>query len=74
MRLMARLWSLWRVPSGKGCRGCRFFETDARTVEAQLPGMASLSSAHAAVRGGDGLCIAHGRLINGRRVCASYQR
>ena len=57
---------------GEGCQGCAHFLTDPALIEAALPGLAILSSAHASVRGQDGLCVLHDRLIDGRRRCASF--
>jgi hypothetical protein len=68
------IWAtLWRGGAGRdGCQGCAHFLTDPPALEAALPGLAILSSAHASVRGGDGLCLAHGRLTNGQRRCAAF--
>jgi hypothetical protein len=55
-----------------GCQGCRHFANDPAVIEAALPGLAILSSAHASVRGGDGLCAHHGRLVDGSMRCALF--
>jgi uncharacterized membrane protein YadS len=57
-----------------GCEPCARFCRDSQVMEDALPGMSSLSSAHASVRGGDGLCLAHKRLINGLRRCENFRR
>jgi hypothetical protein len=54
------------------CAPCTHFCTDARVIEQALGGLSVLSSAHAAVRGRDGLCLAHDRLTNGMRACERY--
>jgi hypothetical protein len=58
---------------GQGhCFGCAHFCDDAMRIEAELPGLSSLSSGHASVRGQDGFCERHERLINGQRRCPSF--
>jgi hypothetical protein len=41
-------------------------------LERTLPGLASLSSAYAAVRADDGLCSVHDRYVAGSSSCARY--
>ncbi len=55
-----------------GCVTCLHFCDDPARLEAELPGLAALSSAHASVRGRDGLCLQHHRMINGRRRCTAF--
>lgn len=57
---------------GRACRTCRHFEDSPAALEAALPGLASLSSAYAAVRADDGLCALHDRYLAGRSVCDRY--
>ncbi len=45
---------------------------DAQRLERALPGLASLSSAYAAVRSNDGLCRVHDRYVAGSSSCACY--
>jgi len=54
------------------CAPCRYFCTDPRAIERSMGGLAVLSSAHAAVRGRDGLCVVHDRLTNGMRACDRF--
>jgi hypothetical protein len=54
------------------CFACAHFCDDPVRVEAELPGLATLSSAHASVRARDGLCRLHDRVTNGRRRCAAF--
>jgi hypothetical protein len=42
-------------------------------LEAQLPGLRTLSSAFAAVRAGDGLCALHDRYLSGAYSCRDFQ-
>jgi hypothetical protein len=65
------LLTLW-PDAAPGCRGCAHFHTDPVLVEAAFPGLSSLSSAHASVRGGDGLCGRNGRMTNGRARCERF--
>ncbi len=73
MSLLGRIRDALLPRSGEGCASCLHFCTEAGWIEAHLPGLSSLSSAHASVRGEDGLCLSHNRLINGRRRCANYE-
>jgi hypothetical protein len=41
-------------------------------LESRLPGMAALSSAHAAVRADDGLCPVHDRYVASYYTCAAF--
>lgn len=54
------------------CTSCRHLLADAADLEARLPGLASLSSAFAAVRAADGLCTLHGRYVAGTGICPAY--
>ena len=54
------------------CFSCRHFCTGAARLERELPGLTALSSAAAAVRAEDGLCLRHDLIINGRRRCSAY--
>lgn len=54
------------------CRGCSQFCDDPTAVERALPGLAALSSAHASVRAGDGLCLLHDVVTNGVRGCPAF--
>jgi hypothetical protein len=57
-----------KVPS---CRECRHFQNDAAALEAALPGLKSLGSAHAAVRAHDGMCSFHGRYVAASSLCSA---
>jgi hypothetical protein len=54
------------------CAACRHFNDRAPDIEAQLPGLSSLSSAYAAVRSADGLCRTHDRYVAANSLCAAY--
>jgi hypothetical protein len=54
------------------CFSCARFCNDPQLIEAQVPGLATLSSAHGSVRAQDGLCIHYDVIINGRRRCDAY--
>ena len=58
--------------TGESCFSCTHFCDDPEQIEAQLPGLAILSSGHASVRAQDGLCQWHDRVINGRRRCEGF--
>jgi hypothetical protein len=55
------------------CARCRHFERAPERLEAELPGLASLSSAHAAVRADDGLCAVHDRYVASYASCDAFQ-
>jgi len=55
------------------CAPCAHFCTDPRVIERGMGGLSVMSSAHAAVRGRDGLCLVHDRLTNGMRACDSFR-
>jgi hypothetical protein len=55
------------------CGGCCRFDAAAGSLETQLPGLASLSSAHAAVRSDDGLCQVHQRYIASYYSCEAFE-
>jgi hypothetical protein len=54
------------------CLGCSHFMHEPQKLERALPGLASLSSAYAAVRADDGLCSVHDRYVAASSRCASY--
>ena len=54
------------------CGNCRAFCNAAAYLEQQLPGLHSLSSGYGAVRGDDGLCAVHGRLVSAQAHCARH--
>jgi hypothetical protein len=51
------------------CMGCRHFLYDAAALERALPGLRTLSSAYASVRGSDGLCGVHDRYVASTSRC-----
>jgi hypothetical protein len=54
------------------CLACRHFSFAPGEIESALPGLSSLSSAHAAVRLSDGICAVHDRYVAASRVCDSF--
>jgi hypothetical protein len=63
-----------RVPARQACGSCLHFRAAPADLEAQLPGLRSLSSAFAAVRAGDGLCALHDRYLSAAYSCADFVR
>jgi len=57
----------------KECRRCAYFRNDPAYLETVLPGLTSFGSAHASVRGDDGLCCRHGRYRNARSSCSAFR-
>ncbi len=54
------------------CADCRHFRGSAAEIEAALPALKTLSSAHAAIRAEDGLCRLHDRYLSARSRCFGY--
>lgn len=55
-----------------GCGGCAWFADEPAHLEAVLTGLCSMGSAYASVRGDDGLCTLHGRLVSARATCPRF--
>jgi hypothetical protein len=64
--------TLAAAPDARSCRTCRHFDNSARGIEAAMPGLATLSSAHAAVRSDDGLCRTRERYLAAASRCADH--
>ena len=58
--------------SGK-CATCAHFRNDPAYLEQEIPGLASMSSAHASVRADDGICALHDRYLSARSSCAQFK-
>jgi hypothetical protein len=54
------------------CARCLHFERDPRAIEAAVPGLSSMSSGFASVRGDDGLCLHHQRFVPADASCAFF--
>jgi hypothetical protein len=54
------------------CGHCRHFDGEAAAFERALPGIRALSSALAAVRGDDGRCRLHDRIVRPMAACAHF--
>lgn len=54
------------------CLTCKYFQHAPAHLEAALPGLSSLSSAYAAVRGDDGICAVHQRYVTASSVCQAF--
>jgi hypothetical protein len=55
------------------CAGCAFFDDRPARLEQCLPGIVPLSSAYAASRTGDGLCLSHDRLVAATASCRQFK-
>lgn len=65
------------MPGSRGtvaerCAHCVHFQSDPRVIESAVPGLATLSSGFASVRGDDGLCSHHGRHVPASAVCSAF--
>ncbi len=56
------------------CGSCRYFCQEPHEIESQMPGIRSLGSAHASVRGSDGICRRHDRYLGAESYCPDYQQ
>jgi len=54
------------------CAACAYFRDDPAYVEATIPGLASMSSGHASVRSGDGICVRLDRYLSGDAHCGHF--
>ena len=54
------------------CATCAYFSVEPLQFEAQLHGLKALGSGFASVRGDDGLCTRHQRLLRATSFCADY--
>ena len=55
------------------CASCHHFRNEPAQVEAGLPGLRALGSAHGSVRGSDGLCEHHQRYVRASSYCEAHQ-
>jgi hypothetical protein len=62
------------TPAFASCLGCGHFLNAPAPLEAAMPGLSSLSSAHAAVRCDDGICAVHDRYVSADSVCSSFAK
>ena len=60
------------IPSGGRCGACGNFCNDPGYLEKVMPGLTSMSSAHASVRADDGVCLLHDRYLSARSSCADF--
>jgi hypothetical protein len=72
-RLFGRRVPETAAPPARRCGGCVSFNNDPHYLEAEMPGLRSLSSATSSVRTDDGLCARHGRYLGARSSCGDFQ-
>lgn len=71
--MLAWLRQLFHAPApDRTCAQCVHFDNHPRTMEADSPGLSSLSSGYGAVRGGDGQCARHRRYVSPVATCADF--
>jgi hypothetical protein len=58
---------------GQSCGSCRYFCQAPHEIESQMPGIRSLGSAWASVRGSDGICRKHERYLGATSHCEDYE-
>jgi hypothetical protein len=54
------------------CANCAHFRNDPAFIEQAVPGLATMSSAHASVRCDDGICLRHDRYLSARSSCVDH--
>jgi hypothetical protein len=54
------------------CGGCGHFVDDPARIEALIPGLTAMGSARASVRGDDGICGVHDRIVTARDWCDRF--
>lgn len=55
------------------CASCKYFCNDASFLEHAIPGLSSMSSAHASVRSSDGICSKHDRYLSAHASCTEFK-
>jgi hypothetical protein len=60
------------TPSKNSCASCCHFCNQPDYLERAIPGLSSMSSAYASVRGEDGICAKHDRYLSARSYCSDY--
>jgi hypothetical protein len=61
------------VAAEQSCGSCRYFCQAPHEIESQMPGIRSLGSAWASVRGSDGICRKHDRYLGATSHCDDYE-
>jgi len=51
---------------------CAHFDDDPANFDAAIKGLVSMGSAHASVRGRDGICLLHDRFCSASWSCAEF--
>jgi hypothetical protein len=59
--------------AGGHCGSCAYFRNDPAYLEALFPGLTSLASADASVRGDDGHCQRHDRYLSAGAGCVDFR-
>jgi len=54
------------------CAVCAHFRNEPDYLEREIPGLATMSSAHASVRADDGICTLHERYLSARSTCTAF--
>lgn len=61
------------VEQSARCGACRRFDNAPHSLEAAIPGLLSLGSAHSAARSEDGLCQRHHRYLSADYSCPFFE-
>jgi hypothetical protein len=60
------------LESSRCCLACLHFDDDPVRFEAAIKGLACMGSAHASVRGRDGICLQHDRFCSATWACPEF--
>jgi hypothetical protein len=61
------------MTSAGTCRDCLHFVNEPARIEAMIPGLATMGSARASVRGDDGICAVHDLIASARDTCGRFE-
>ena len=64
--------SLRNSTTNNSCAHCTHFRNQPEYLERAIPGLSSMSSAYASVRGEDGICAKHERYLSARSSCSDF--
>jgi hypothetical protein len=56
----------------RACRTCRHFRNDPALIEAETPGLITMSSGYGSVRAQDGICLKHDRYLRADYSCPDF--
>ena len=70
--IWAMITALRAPPPISRCANCTHFQGDPGAIEAAIPGMTAMGSAHASVRSSDGICLLRDIYLSARSGCGRF--